>query len=367
MRPLFCFRAPFFTRTARAGLMLICRVFCCVGLAGFAIPLAAQPAAQAVILQYHHIGSTTPPVTSISVDDFRTHLEYLRRNDFQVKPLETVIDALRENGNLPARTAVITFDDGYASVYEEAFPLLKDYGWPFTIFVTAGLVDSDAGLYSSWDQLREMAAAGATLANHTVSHPYFLERREGQDDAAWLQAIEEEIVDAEAEIQRRTGQSHHLLAYPYGEYNPAIQALVERLGYVGIGQHSGPVNASSDFSALPRFPFSGIYASMNTFPVKVNSLAFDLQLVSPPDPVTATGAPAAVLDFNGDYRLDALTCYNNDTPIEITAEDTEAKVFRISTAVENHSRRFRYNCTAPGPEGRYYWYSVPWINPAVTE
>ena len=49
-----------------------------------------------------------------------------------------------------------------------------------------------------------------------------------------------------------------MLAYPYGEYNPEIQQLVRVLDYIGIAQHSGPVNANSDFTALTRFPFAGM-------------------------------------------------------------------------------------------------------------
>jgi peptidoglycan/xylan/chitin deacetylase (PgdA/CDA1 family) len=340
-----------------------------VCLAALAAPLtaAAQPAAQAVILQYHHISTATPPVTSISPADFRVHMEYLRDNGFTVLALETVVQALRNDQPLPDRTAVLTFDDGYASVHEAAFPLLRELGWPFTIFVTAGLITSNPNLYASWEQLREMAAAGATLANHTVSHPYFLNREPGEDDARWLQRIEREITEAEDLIASETGQSHRLLAYPYGEYDPAIQALVTRLGYVGIAQHSGPINGSSDFTALPRFPFSGIYASMNSYPVKVNSLAFDLTVSYPDSPVTAAAAPEAVLDFNGDYRLDALACFNNDEPMQVVVHNAATQQYRIKPQRGNSTRRFRYNCTAPGSEGRYYWYSVPWVNPAITE
>lgn len=327
----------------------------------------AQTPAQAVILQYHHISTATPPSTSISPEDFRLHMEYLRANDFSVVALETAIAALKAGHPLPDKAVVITFDDGYSSVYHEAFPLLKRYGWPFTIFVPTGLIGSNPGLYSNWDQLREMGESGATLANHSVSHPYFLARLALEGERAWLQRIEQEIRESEATLKRETGQSHHLLAYPYGEYDPALQTLVTRLGYTGIGQHSGPINASSDFAALPRFPFSGIYAALNTYTVKVNSLAFDVKLVEPRSQVTSATRPAALLDFNGDYRLDALSCFNNDHPMRVTEENAEEQQFRIVPQQDNRSRRFRYNCTAPGPAGRFYWYTVPWVNPVVTE
>lgn len=328
-----------------------------------AMPALAQGEAQAVILQYHHVSTATPPVTSISAADLRVHLQYLKDEGFSVLPLEQVVAALQGGQPLPPRSAVISFDDGYLSVYEAAFPLLQEFGYPFTVFVTAGLVTSNGKLYASWEQLREMGEHGATLANHTVTHPYLVDRAEGQSEAAWLDWVRSEIEDAEAMILAETGQSHKLLAYPYGEYDPAIQALVRELGYVGIGQHSGPINASSDFTALPRFPFSGIYASMNTFPTKVQSLAFNVVISAPQTPVTDAPSPSAELQFSGDYRLDALSCFNNNQPMQVQPVAGTPGRFRISTSVVNEARRFRYNCTAPGAEGRYYWFSVPFLNP----
>lgn len=338
-------------------------------LAACLAPLAAaQNASQAVILQYHHVSSSTPPVTSLSEDAFRTHMAYLKDNGFTVLPLEDILDSLRAGKALPDLTAAITFDDGYTSVYDTAFPILRNLDWPFTVFVTAGLVGSNDRLYATWDQLREMVEAGATLANHTVNHPYLLDREPGASDGQWLAGVRREIVDAENTIARETGQSHKLLAYPYGEYNPAIQTLVKELGFVGIAQHSGPINGASDFTALPRFPFSGIYASMNTFPTKVQSLAFTLDSVSPESPVTRSAKPEALLDFaDNQPGLDRLACYNNSEMITVTAVNAGLGRFRVSTQVENKTRRFRYNCTAPGRNGRYYWYSIPWVNPAITE
>ena len=335
------------------------------------LPATALPAdsyqSQAVILQYHHISSTTPRSTSVTADEFRQHMEYLRDNGFTVLPLQDIVQALRQNMPLPDKAIAITFDDAYISVYTTAFPLMRQFGWPFTVFVPSGLIGTNARLYASWEQLREMGRAGATLANHSVTHPYFLARNEGEDDGTWLARIEKQILDSEAKILQETGQSHKLHAYPYGEYNLRIAALVERLGYVGLAQHSGPINGASDFLALPRFPFSGVYAPLSSFAPKAGSLAFNVRIVEPESPVTSLRSPSAILDFSGSYRLDALSCFNNDQTMTIAVVDAGAQQYRISTPVENRGRRFRYNCTAPGRDGRFYWFSVPWFNPAIPD
>lgn len=323
--------------------------------------------ASAVILMYHHVSATTPRITSLNADEFRQHLAYLRDNDFNVMPLEDIVSALRSGAALPDRTAAITFDDGYRNNYDTAYPMLREFGFPFTLFISSGLVGSNANLYLNWDQIREMAANGATIANHGISHLYLLTRENREDDSAWLQRIEHEIVAAEERIAAETGQSHKLFAYPYGEYDRAIQQLVERLGYVGLGQHSGPINARSDFTALPRFPFSGIYAAMDTFATKVQSLAFDVKLIAPETPVTTDQKPEAIIDFDGAYRFDALNCFNNNERMEVSVENAEEQQYRITPLTPNTARRFRYNCTAPARDGRFYWYTVTWVNPALDD
>ncbi len=332
----------------------------------FAQVTLGQSYTGAVILQYHNVSNSIPADTSISPENFRTRMEFLRANDFAVLPREEVVESLREGATLPGKTAVITFDDGYRSVHDAAFPLLKSYGWPFTVFVTTGLVATKSGgLYASWDQLREMSASAATMANHTISHLYMVEQLEGETEAAWLERLESEITGAEKIIEEQTGQHHQLLAYPYGEYNAAIKNLVTQLGYTAFGQHSGPVSSHSDFASLPRFPFSGTSGSMNNFATKVNSRAFNLRLFRPDSPMTTSATPEAVLDFEDDYRFDALSCFYNDKPIQVTAVNKEESQFLVTARVEPKVRRYRYNCTAPGPDGRYYWHSILWINPTV--
>jgi biofilm PGA synthesis lipoprotein PgaB len=328
---------------------------------------AQEQPASAVILMYHHVSTTTPRVTSVSADEFRSHLNYLRDNDFTVLPLEDIVSALRNGGPLPDRAAAITFDDGYRNNYDTAYPMLREFDYPFTLFISSGLVGANANLYLNWDQIREMAANGATIANHGISHSYLLARETGEGDAAWLQRIEHEIVAAEDKIAAETGQNHKLFAYPYGEYDREIQDLVEQLGFVGLGQHSGPVNASSDFTALPRFPFSGVYVALDTFATKVQSLAFDVTLLEPETPLTDAQQPEAVLDFNGNYRFDALNCFSNNERMEVTVENAEEQRYRIKPLSPNTARRFRYNCTAPARDGRFYWYTVTWVNPALAD
>ena len=346
----------------------ICQL--CILLPGCSLlALPAHGQAQAVILQYHHVSTDTPASTSISPEHFQNHISYLRENNFNIMRLEDVLNSLQSGGQLPDKTAVITFDDAYQSIYTHAFPVLKEAKWPFTIFVSTGQVSAYSESFLSWEQLRELGSHGATLANHTVNHPYLLSKNEEESPEEWLNRINDEIINAEEVIKKETGQSHRLLAYPYGEYNPDIQQLVSNLGFSAFGQQSGPINENSDFTALPRFPLSGIYTSMDTFSVKMQSLAFPSVTVVPESPIIEFSSPSVELTFdtssiNTSFNIEQINCFHNNQAM--TLEITNNKV-RLNSPTQSTGRRFRYNCTAPGGSGRFYWYSKQWINPAISE
>ena len=118
-------------------------------------------------------------------------------------PLVDVIEALRNKKTLPERTVTITFDDAYLSIYTNAFPILREHGFPFTIFVTPTPVDKNYQKFLSWEQLREMTEAGATLANHTMNHAHSVERLSGETEAQWLSRFRLDLESTETRIQEK--------------------------------------------------------------------------------------------------------------------------------------------------------------------
>ena len=323
----------------------------------------SMAAEHGVILLYHHVATDTPPSTSISPTDFRAQLEYLRDNDFSVIGLDTLIEALRNRKPVPDRAVAITFDDGYASIYSEAFPMLQSFGYPFTLFLSTDPINRSQANYMTWAQVRELSDAGVVIANHLIEHPYMLTRQEGETDQQWLQRQRVEILTAEETIANQTGQSHRYLAYPYGEFDPAIKSLLGELNFVGLAQNSGAVGYNSDFLALPRYPLASIYADLDSARTKLDTKAFNVSLLSPASPVTTVRNPPVTLQFDpGDYKLDQIGCFANSEPIPMTWLDKENGLVELRPDQEYPGRRWRYICTAPDPQSRrYYWYSVQWI------
>ena len=317
-----------------------------------------------VILLYHHVAMDTPPSTSISPENFRSHLDYLRDNEFNVLPLSEIVEKLKKAESLPDKTVAITFDDGYSSIYDTAFPMLQEYEFPFTIFVSTGPIDSGLTNYMTWDQIREMSNAGVLIANHMVDHPYMLDKEPEESETAWLARRKNELLLAEHRIFEETGQSLRYLAYPYGEFNPALKNLLEQNDFVGLAQNSGAIGINSDFLALPRFPLASIYANLSTARTKLDTKAFNVELLDPISPVTDIRNPAVTLKFNpGNYNLSQIGCFANSQPLPMVWSDRENGIVVIKPNEEYQGRRWRYICTAPVPgERRFYWYSVQWIN-----
>ncbi len=315
----------------------------------------------AVITIYHHVDDSTPPSTSLSPEQFREQMEYIRDNDFTVWRLDRLLDALRHHNEIPERTVAITFDDGYSSIHDTALPMLQELDFPFALFLSTQPIDDGQRGYMSWDQIRELSDAGVMIANHMVSHPHMIDNRSGESDRERVERMREELLRAEQRIEEQTGQSHRTLAYPYGEYDLDILEMIEEEGFVALAQNSGAVGHHSDLRALPRFPLAGIFANMNTVPTKLETLAFHVQQEDPRSPVTDSRSPSVTLQLQGDYNPGQLACYGGSEALEIEWLDREAGRFRLAPQRQFDSRRWGYNCTAPRRgDSRFYWYSKFW-------
>jgi peptidoglycan/xylan/chitin deacetylase (PgdA/CDA1 family) len=330
----------------------------------------AEIPSHAVVLIYHHVATGTPASTSLSPALFGEHLEFLDSNGYRALPLEALVDSLRFGGTIPDRTVAFTFDDGYRSVYTEAWPRLRELGWPFTVFVCPDAVDHGQGPVMTWDQLREMAAAGATVANHGLYHRHLQRRRDGESDRQWRDRTRAELLAAQGRIEEEIGTAPPLFAYPFGEYDEDLRELIGELGWAGFGQQSGPIGPESDRALLPRFPMAGPFAAMDVFPDKVASLPLpvvDSRPRQPQVPLAATGeGPRPRLQLTlgeGAWQRHLLAAFaGGQGAADLTWIDEEAGIIEVQARQALAPGRSRYNITAPATDGRrYYWYSHTWI------
>jgi len=317
-------------------------------------------------IQYHHFGDTTPPSTSVTIEQFKQHLAYLETHQFTVLPFEKALHQIRTDQQLPPRSVVITIDDAYQSIYSEAFPLLKQKGWPFIVFASTESIDKGRKGFLTWPQLKEMTENGASVGIHTHSHPYLVREQLKMSPDKWKKWAREEIEISRQRIRTELGVDTRLFAYPYGEFNLALKEIVSELGLVGVGQHSGVIWSKSDFLALPRFPVSGDYAAITEFAVKVNALPLPVVGMEPVEPVLSGTDLQPVLYLRlgpGDYLADRLRCYaSGQGSMEIKWVDRTKRAIAVIPKQPLPVGRSKYNCTAPqAGSNRYYWFSRQWL------
>jgi peptidoglycan/xylan/chitin deacetylase (PgdA/CDA1 family) len=206
-----------------------------------------------VILTYHSIAAGSSPLhTPPSV--FARQMEWLRSRA-QVVALEQVVSALRGRRPLPARSVVLTFDDGFADFHENAAPILLRLGFPAIVFLP---VDYCGGTnrwpgqpawvreqpLMSWAQVRELAERGIQFGSHSRSHPKLTE--------LGPEKLEAELVESAQEIRSRAGCEARFFCYPYGQWNAAVRQAVQRHYEGACSTGVGQVERDADPFALPR-------------------------------------------------------------------------------------------------------------------
>ncbi len=207
------------------------------------------------ILTYHSIDDSGS-VVSTSPSTFKEQMRYLNEAAFRVMPVEDVVAYLTSNAPLPERAVAIAFDDGYQSVFTEAYPVLKQYGFSATVFLITNycgrhndwpgnLSTLDRRPLLSWPEIQELRRNGIELGAHTRNHPDLtrLSRRE----------IEEEIAHSKHEIEDRTGRSVATFAYPYGRHNSEVRDVVREHFEGACSANLGRVSSDCDPFLLRRF------------------------------------------------------------------------------------------------------------------
>ncbi|WP_250657994.1 polysaccharide deacetylase family protein [Alkalimarinus coralli] len=320
----------------------------------------------AVVLQYHHVDTETPDSTSTSPTLFKDHIEFIVNNDFKVTPLTEITHKLTNNEKVEDKTVAITFDDGYISVYENAFPILKKYGIPFTVFVNTDPIEANRPTHISWSQLREMKNNGGTIANHTHNHSYLIEPR--SNAKVRENHIINEINTAQSIINKKLKQDIKLFAYPYGEFDKTTKKILSELGYISFGQHSGAIPSEPDFQALPRFPASNQYGQFPQFAQKLNSTAFENTTFKPNSGIVYQDRnnPPELFIYGDSSAIKNINCFGSSVGrLEKVRES--ASTYMVKAPTPFNMRRFRYNCTSRSTEtGRFSWISIPWINLSVS-
>ena len=341
------------------------RLLCSVRAAGIALAMAATIATgsaaaiaadSAVILQYHRFGEDAYPSTSVTIEQFEAHIEHLSTGGYTVLPVPEILAALDAGRPVPERAIGITVDDATRSTFVEAWPRFEEAGFPFTVFVSTDPVDQGHAGIMSWDELRSLVAAGVTIGNHGAAHGKMWQSGDATN--------RDDLARARRRLQEELGIDTALFAYPYGEWNGALRALVAEFGFTAaFGQHSGVVAAHTDRLNLPRFALNQNYGAADRFRLIVDTLPLGARAVTPTDQILAENRPTVEFTIKPPLaNLGSLACYASGG---VTATLDHQGKGRVEVRFDRPfpPGRARLNCTAPAGDGRWRWFGLQFVAP----
>ena len=212
-----------------------------------------MPEGKAAVLMYHSIGINEVPFT-VSPSNFQKQMDYLKKAKYNVIPLAELVDLLKKKKDIPRKTVVLTFDDGFEDNYSNVFPLLKRYSFPATIFLATGFVGkkipNSAGIPLKalrWEQILEMHNSHLVdFEPHTVSHPKLSD--------VPSEVAEREILESRRIIEKKLNKKCLFFAYPKGKYNKETQNILTRNGFLAamVAGEERFVQKGDDCLMLPR-------------------------------------------------------------------------------------------------------------------
>ena len=196
------------------------------------------------ILTYHKFCTgESPDAYTINIECFKQQMAYLNKNSYQVISVSQLLECI-ENNDFPEKPVIITIDDGFRSVYTLAFPVLKEYQLPATLYLYTDFIDRGPNQLS-WQEIREMIDQGMEIGSHSLSHCNLLHMKENESHMDYLKRIKDELFLSKAILERNTGSLVQSFAYPYGVYSQQIKMLAKQAGYKAL------LNVNSMNNSLP--------------------------------------------------------------------------------------------------------------------
>lgn len=214
------------------------------------------------VLGYHDFSENERETAMrIRSSKFREQMEAIKKSGIPVISMADFIAWKDEGKSIPEKAIVITLDDGWKSVYTEAYPVLKEFGFPFTLFLYKNYVDGGGKALSS-EMIREMMANGATIGSHSVSHPFpqTVKNSKKQGPEIYDKFLDVEMGEAKSFLEEKFEVPVTTYAYPGGYFTEEMLLKAEEVGYGHLFTvQPGKVKRSLPNGILPRYVILGNY------------------------------------------------------------------------------------------------------------
>ncbi len=242
--------------------LILCAIF--LALAGIAFKLFLDSIYHLPVLMYHSIDYTADKKDrmAVSPDNFARQMKYLRDHGYNVIPLDEAVSYIKQKKRPPPKTVAITIDDGYENNYKYAYPVLKQYHIPATMFVVINFIGKNGFL--TWGEIREMSASGVVdIESHTKSHPWLT----GVDD----KRLKDELAGSREILERMLGKKVKFVCYPMGVYNEHVKSMVKEAGYeAGFATKPTNVTPNYDVYEIKRVRISSTADNLFVYEIKLS-------------------------------------------------------------------------------------------------
>lgn len=222
------------------------------------------------VLLYYQVTPESKKGRATTEQQFDDQLLFLEKNKYHTLRLDELHAFLSFKDHIPPKSIVISFDTVGTWVYDIAFPLLKKHGMTASVFITTEKIDKPGNL--SWKQLAQMAAEGFDIGTLGSSGKDLLTLLSDEDAKAYLKRLENDIIEAKSKIQEHTKTTCRYFAYPEGQTDDLMTAILKKHGFLAAftrkrGSNPFFVNAFQLRRSL-------IYGEYDMFQFKQNLIVF---------------------------------------------------------------------------------------------
>ena len=317
---------------------------------------AANVKNSATVFMYHKFGVSKYPSTSVTLEQFESHILELSKDKYNILPLNFIVDTIINDGQLPNNTIGISIDDADKSFFEVGWPMFKENNIPVTLFITTGTIAKNNKNYLNWDQIRKLKEEGVTIGAHSHTHAHMPDLD--------ISEVRKEIEISNKIFLKELGEIPTLFAFPYGETSSEIIKIIKEYKFkVAFGQHSGIINETSNMYYLPRFSLNEKYGEIDRVKFASSSKGLGVYDFIPSNPTITENPPFIGFSLLDEKLSQSLNCFIFDMNGQV-----EREIYKFNERVEIRlSRelskgRSRVNCTAKDNEGNWRWFGHQFYN-----
>ncbi len=224
------------------------------------------------VLCYHNFSVNESNKMTVTRDNFEAQMRFLKEKGYTVISLNQLFDFIQYRAPIPRKSVVITIDDGWRSTMDIAFPILKKYGYPATLFICTDMIRNAKGNTLNWEQVKQLKNGGMDIQFHTATHCNLTDGEGEVSAKEQFSKLQDELACSKEYERFGLKKDMRFLAYPYGDTGSLVIAFLEKMDFEGAFTVK---RGSNPFFANPyRIGRSAIYGEYDLKKFEKNLVTF---------------------------------------------------------------------------------------------